>query len=564
MNFEQVSNDIRQNFDSWEFNNVFERKGIAAVCGTLKRKIDTNYPEIVYKISAYHDRVCEHEEMILSKINELKQYTPHFVGLYDSKVIPITNKFIDDNAKYICKCENCKSDKNKNEKHTLFTTTQNTKDSRERLVLFLEYVSNIHLKHALRANDNQLSACQLIMSLAAVHQGIEHANLCHYDLHIDNILLKECELDSYFAYRFKNGKMLLTPTRGYYPVIIDFGTSHIADYINPTKKNKCRTSIVNSYNGLQPVLFDKLIDSHQLIISSMFELEKVSEMYRYISTKFMEHFSNIIIFREQGWKKMPFDIFNLITDKIIEYEPSIEDDYPIMTTKQSELIDLLTLSIALPFKPLSSDEKQSLYQKYIVNNPQLNKVKREEDKISNLLAITFKDICIQITNIQRSLNLITTTATTIKTEQTDNNIICSLQSDEIYYIIREIVEADRSQLDEIRLKYKMGKKCNLVKLWNTIQDNSVLLSHFYYQYFLTNKEIIDEWYSSISFQDSIDIAYFLESLVPIKPLSEKIVNVHCFDSMTQSKTVKQIDTSTYQPGNKWRQTILNQLFSTSS
>jgi len=551
--FDQLSEDIKQNFNNWEFNNVFERKGVAAVCGTLKRKFNNEYPEIVYKVSAFHDRICEHEEMILTKLNELKQYTPHFVGLYDSKVMSITNKFIDDNAKHICKCENCKSDKNKHEKHTLFTQTQHINQKRDRTVLFLEYVSNIHLKHALRSNDDQLSTAQLIMSLAAIHQGIEHSNLCHYDLHIDNILLKECEQDSYFAYRFKNGKMLLTPTRGYYPVIIDYGTSYIDDYVNPSKKNKCRTSVINSYNGLQPILFDKLVDSHQLIISSMFELEKVSDAFRHISTKIMEHFASITILREQGWKKMPFDIFDLIIDKIEKYEPSVEDDYPIMQTKQSELIDLLTLSITLPFKPMTNEEKIFLFKKY--NIPE--KPKREDDMISKLFATTIKDICIQITNIQRSLNLVIN----IKSDDTNSeHTICSNQSDDIYYIIREIIEASRSDLESIRLKYKMGKKCNIIKLWNCIQDNSIILSHIYHQYFLTNKQIIDDLYKNIVFQDSIDIAYYLQSLVPIRPLSEKLVNVYCFDSITQSKSIKQIDTSTYQPGNKWKNNILQTLF----
>ena len=467
----------------------------------------------------------------------------------------IANKFIDDNGKNSCKCENCKSEEKEKElikdknPITLFSTSQastniNTLKCKERKVLFMEYVSNIHLKHAMRTNNDQLSATQLIMCLAAIQQGIDYNGLCHYDLHIDNILLKECDPNCYYAYRFKDGNTILTPTLGYYPVFIDFGTSYIHSYVQPDNKYNCKTSVINSQNGLQSTVFDKFIDAHQLIISSMFELEKISDRFHYLSTEFMKHFHQIKIYRETGWKSLPFDIFNLLLNKIEEYDPSIEDEYPIMQTQQSDLIELLSLSIQLPFKPASDDDVKGMCKKYNL------KYKSNSDSTDQCVGYLIKNICIHITKIQRSLNLIK-----------DDKEECNLNDDEIYYIIREIIETKNpEELETIRTKYKMGKKCELKKCWNYIQDLSIFLSSLYYQYFRTHEEIINDMYKSLPYKEVYDIAYYLQKHVPVRPIEYGTVDVYCFDSITKTQTVKKLDTSDYKPGSEWIKTKCKSLF----
>ena len=547
-----ISNDLHLNYNDWTFVNVFKRKGVQAICGTLTKKLkfDSNNTEhdinqsIVYKVGAHPERSLEHEEYIMKECNKLREVSPHFVYLYHSKDLNITNKFIDDNGKYSCNCENCKCEKKNKKEDTLFTISNEPKEYKCRKVLFIEYVSNIHLKHALRSNDDHLSACQLIMSMAAIQQGIEFNGLCHYDLHIDNILLKECDPHSYFAYKFKNGKTLLTPTRGYYPVFIDFGTSYIHSYIKPENNNNCKTSVINTHNGLQSTVFDKFIDAHQLIFSSMFELEKISERYHYISTLFMKYFKHVTVYRETGWKKLPFDIFNQLLNKLEDFDPEIENIYPIMQTQQSDLIEILSLSIPLPFKPASDDTIKGFCKKYNL------KYKNNGESTDYMIGYLFKQLCIQITNIQRSLNL-------IKASEDD----CNINEDEIYYILREIVECKDSQSAELlRNKYKMGKKCELKKCWNIIQDLSIFLSSIYYQYFRTHEDIINELYKNVSFQDSIDIAYFLQKNIPIRPTKLGLVDVYCYDSTTNCIQVKQMDTTDYKPGKQWLTQKCNTLF----
>jgi hypothetical protein len=523
---DSISYDIKNNFNNWSFTNVFKHKGVQAICGTLNNKLDTNYPPVVYKVGAYPERSLEHEEYIMNFSNTLRSFSPHFVYLYDSKVLDINNKFIDSNVKYTCSCENCKNDRKKNKNINLLSLLNDSSSispsmSKKRKVLFIEYVSNIHLKHALRANDDQLATCQLIMSLAAIQQGLEKNKFCHYDLHIDNILLKECNKNSYFAYRFKNGKTILTPTRGFYPVFIDFGTSFVHEYTNSDNKNNCKTPVINSHNGLQPTLFDSLVDAHQLVISSLFELEAISDRYYNISTLFFKEFISVPIFHETGWKRLPLDIFNIILDKLENFDENMEADFPIWSDQQSELIEMLSLNITLPFKPLSEPDLINICKKYNIN------FKNYNDSFDQCFGYLFKNMCTQITNIQRSLNL-------IKNE--DN---CLTNVDEIYYIIREIVESTSEiEAENIKNKYKMGKKCDTKKCWKLIKDLSYFLSNIYNQTFKTHESIIHDMYKNVNFKDPVDIAHFLQANTFCLPTEIGEVDIHCYDSINETSFIK--------------------------
>lgn len=531
---DSISIDIKNNFNNWSFTNVFKHKGVQAICGTLNNKNDTSYPPVVYKVGAYPERSLEHEEYIMKYCNNLRSFSPHFVYLYDSKELDISNKFIDSNVKYTCSCENCKNDRKKNKNinllsllndHTNSNSSTHLNNSKKRKVLFMEYISNIHLKHALRANDDQLATCQLIMALAAIQQGLDKNGLCHYDLHIDNILLKECDPNSYFAYRFKNGKTILTPTRGYYPVFIDFGTSFVHDYTTEKNKNNCKTPVINSQNGLQPTLFDKFVDAHQLMVSSLFELEAISDRYYNISTLFFKEFISVPIFHETGWKRLPLDIFNIILDKLENYDPNMETDFPIWSDQQSELIEMLSLNINLPFQPLSESVLVEICKKYNI------KFKNFNDSFDQCFGYLFKNMCTQITNIQRSLNL-------IKNEEN-----CITNVDEIYYIIREIVESSSdSDAENIKIKYKMGKKCDTKKCWKLIKDISHFLSNIYYQTFRTHESIIHDMYKNVAFKDQIDIANFLQSNTFCLPTCTGEVDVYCYDNITEKTFVKKCHT----------------------
>jgi hypothetical protein len=258
----------------------------------------------------------------------------------------------------------------------------------------------------------------------------------------------------------------------------------------------------------------------------------------------MKYFKHVTIYRETGWKKLPFDIFNQLLNKLEDYDPKIEDTYPIMQTQQSDLIEILSLSITLPFQHASDETIKHFCQKYKL------KFKNNTASTEELTGYLFKQLCIQITNIQRSLNLI---------KSSDDG--CNINEDEIYYIIREIIDCkDNNSAELLKTKYKMGKKCELKKCWNVIQDLSIFLSSLYYQYFRTHEEIINELYKNVKFQDTIDIAYFLQQYIPVRPTKLDIVDVYCYDATTNSIIIKQMNTSDYKPGKQWLNNKCKELF----
>jgi hypothetical protein len=540
--YTDIENELKNNFKNWKFNLVFKRKGIQAVCGTLKRQ-NTN-DLLVYKVGIHPDRVNEHEVDVMLDMNSIKEYSKHFTYLYHHEYLPVMNSFISSNLKE-------KSKSSIDETLTLFSKSEDNLNSTNRLVLFMEYISNIHLKHALRSNDDSLSSCLLVMCLAAIQQGIDHCNFNHYDLHIDNVLLKECEQNAFFAYRFKDNKMLLTPTKGFYPVFIDYGTSYTNNYTNKGYSNNlCKTSIINACNGLQSTVFDSLTDVHQVILNSMFELEKCSDKFYYISSQIMNIFKYCKMTRELGWKLLPFDIFDCIINKILDYKPNIEDDYNIMEEKQSEIIDILTYTIELPFEQLDENKLQLIQQKY--KPMKQNKIPLNmlfQKKCEYLLAESFDLWCKQVTEIQKSLikNKYIKITYSKKNKCIDNTIL--------YYILRDVLTSETYNISN----YKESEKWNIIKLKETTSHLSKLLSHFYYQYFTTHESVIKECYSKMRINTPIDFANYIQQQAPVRPISDQAI-IYIFDSITKTTNKIERDISDYEPGKKWRTKVLNEIF----
>jgi hypothetical protein len=562
--FNNISDSLKNNFKDWSFQNVFDRKGVQAVCGTLTNSNNfiNSYPfntttnTIVYKVGAHPERINEHEADVMYETNSLKEYSPHFTYLFHSANLVINDNFI---------YTNFKDSKNSSTGTTLFSVSNNSVENKERFVLFMEYISNIHLKHVLRLNDDTLSSCLIVMCLAAIQQGIDHCKFNHYDLHIDNILIKECEQNSFFAYRFKDNTTILTPTKGFYPVFIDYGTSYTQNY--NSIGNKCKTSVINAYHGLQPTVFDELIDVHQMLFNSVYESEKESVRYDHISTHLMHIFKYVKMTREMGWKILPFDIFDCILNKICEYKPNIEDDYQIMNEKQSEIIDLLTLSIELPFKLIDSETLKNIEQFYpdksknknktkkIINNDENILSEHNQKKCEYLLSESFEMWCKLITDVQKSLIKNKYIKYMHPKDENDN------PNRDLYYIIRDIIT--NTDIPSYIANYKDNEKWNIQKIKTVTSHISNLLSHFYYQYFNTHETVIKEMYSKMKFKKIADFSNFIQQHAPVRPVSNDSI-IYVFDSITKTQKKITRDMSDYEPGKKWRTKVLNEIFKNDS
>jgi len=305
------------------FERVFGTRGVQGITGILKVK---NSPDkVVFKISVALDRSVEHENVVTSELNKLRPFCPHFVGNVGMINIPVSNDFVNDP-----------------DTESLF---KNNNDYFPCNVLLIEYVSPISLYHVCKYlhPHRSLIISQLVQIMIALDIAQVKSKFTSYDLHLDNILVRQIEEDTLFLYIHK-GKNILIPTYGLYPVIIDLGSS----YVQAIEGKPMYTSSDNYHNGLQPTLFDNLNDIHHLLISVLYYLEDRSYAYDFLRTRFLYLFRHIPILSQKGWKQLPYDILDLVLRRIKEDIPDIKI-YPVYKAYGDEIIEILNGLIILPW-----------------------------------------------------------------------------------------------------------------------------------------------------------------------------------------------------------------------
>lgn len=306
-----------------EFVKVFPVRGMQGITGVLKLK--PNNEKIVFKVALQLDRSIEHENMITKELNSLRPFCPHFVGNIGMLEIPLSNEFIADP-----------------DEHSLF---KNSDDYFPSKVLLIEYVSPISLYHLCKYLFNRKGV--VISALSQIMLALDIAQTKHrftsYDLHLENILIRQVEEDSLFLYRHK-GECWLIPTFGFYPVIIDLASS----YIDASQGRPQHTSIDNYHRGLQPTVYDQLNDVHHLLISTLAYLAPKAYVYDHLHTMFLHLFRHVPVMSTRGWKKLPHDILKEVSEKIVHDCPEMSKS-EIFMEYGIEIIDLLNGLIILPW-----------------------------------------------------------------------------------------------------------------------------------------------------------------------------------------------------------------------
>lgn len=312
-----------------EFVKVFPVRGMQGITGTLKLK--PNNQNIVFKVALQLDRSIEHENMITKKLNSLRPFCPHFVGNLGMLDIPLSNEFISEP-----------------DERSLF---HNSDDYFPSKVLLIEYVSPVSLYHLCKYLFNRKGVVISALSQIMIALDIAQTKLkfTSYDLHLENILVRQVEEDSLFLYKHK-GECWLVPTFGFYPVIIDLASS----YIEASQGHPQHTSIDNYHRGLQPTVYDQLNDVHHLLVSTLAYLAPKAYVYDHLHTMFLHLFRHIPVMSTRGWKKLPHDLLKLITKKIMDDCPDIASS-EIFLEYGIEIIDLLNGLIILPWT--EGDEK---------------------------------------------------------------------------------------------------------------------------------------------------------------------------------------------------------------
>ena len=314
---------------------TFKTKGVQGITGILHCRSLKDLP-IVFKISVEIDRTIEHENNVIESLNSLRHFCPHFVGSLGMYNLPISRtyvyEFTDDDDLYeeFDDSDNESSSSDSSDESDSDTSSSEESeedfeecdielfmDDKEFLptnMMLLEYVSNITFEDLCKkypVENRSLILSQMMMIMSALSISQKYLNFTHYDLHIENILIRQCEPEAIFIYNIDN-KAYTVPTYGFYPVIIDMGSS----YSKSLENNSMKTTVSHYNNGLQPTIYDPLNDLHHFLISALYGIERESTEFYFLSTRMLYFFRHIPILRKKGWKQLPNNIMKLSIKKI--------------------------------------------------------------------------------------------------------------------------------------------------------------------------------------------------------------------------------------------------------
>jgi len=316
-------------------------QGTAGIVSTAKNEND----KIVFKVSNCIDFSIEHESKALDKLNEIADFCPHFMYKFAEVDLPVCFNFFKSS---------------KRGKHGIF---QDSDLLCMTPVLFTEYLSKYTFYHAIKTYNKNIIGSMLLQILSALKISQKYADFTHYDLHMDNILVRECEADTFHMYIHGSDDELLVPTYGLIPVIIDMGSCHT------NNQERLLSTIENYECGCQTTTFDKLADVHHLLLSTFDCLQKYMPVAENILFKIALSFYPLPVWTGKGWKILYHQLDKELryciqkNSKLLNVSGSEEDreDYNHLFKELfPDMLLILNGAISLPLvenKVLEKDEK---------------------------------------------------------------------------------------------------------------------------------------------------------------------------------------------------------------
>jgi hypothetical protein len=362
---------------------LFSKQGVQGLAGHLE--IKKNKIPFVFKVSVELDKSIEHENSVLESLNSIKSFCPNFIGVYGMQELPVSRMFIlenKDDSEYEDDSDEEESsqedDSDEEESSTSDKSSSDESSSSENEVdlenlnlftfdneyslnnvLFLEYISNMSLKHVLKYSDKHILYSQILSLLCGVYMAQKHLRFTHYDLHIDNVMLKTIDENAIFVYNLGTDAFIV-PTFGVYPVIIDMGSS----YCQHLEDQSMKSSPSHYDKGLQPTFYDNFNDIHHFLLSLFYEIEKDNEEYYFLSTRLMWFFRHLPLLRKKGWKMLPVDVIRNVRKFIKQLCPDL---YKLTSfhDMDKDFIEVLSYGIKLPWKEELDDD---IYKEYKNDN----------------------------------------------------------------------------------------------------------------------------------------------------------------------------------------------------
>ena len=318
----------------FNFVKVFGSESVQGTAGIISLKGIKDVP-IVFKISNSIDYAIEHESHILEDLKEIEDFCPHFMSKFGMIELPVACIFFYDPEENVGFMEDSSN----------YMITP---------VLFTEYVSRYTFYHFLSTNNITVSNSLMLQLISGLVMAQDHIKFTHYDMHLDNTLVRCCDKNTVHIYKFgdKRNDVLFVPTHGYVPVVIDMGSSYSKNVGNLT------TSIEHYEHGLQSCMYDKMNDFHHLMLSASSSLAEDMTHYEKFYYDLMCYFCPVPMCREKGWKILKYDLVEEIMDYLFdncEFSKTREKRH-LYRDYFEDIIDMLNGCVSLPLKKMTIEE----------------------------------------------------------------------------------------------------------------------------------------------------------------------------------------------------------------
>jgi hypothetical protein len=360
-------------WNEWlKYDKLLDNQGKQGMVGLFKLT-DENEEETtryIFKLSQNLNYLVYHELTVMQGLSSISNFCPFFckgIGSIKCKVEPkrkIKNPF-DIKSKYPI----------------------------EKEVLLCEYIENSSkFYNYIKTKDIKEEMLYSIVKqvLMGINIAQQKKQFTHYDLHSNNVMIKKCNKDLVFIFKYDDDNQFAIPTLGYYPIIIDYGFAYISDM----EDKPLWTSLAHTEVGFMSDRFDWVADPKLFLITVSDEIKDKRNTPK--SKKFRRIVRNLFyplkIDVECGWDD---DEDKSAADYVLEMLDIENNTSKIFKDFDYYCIDILQSLIILPLQEQDYSNIGKSFKAFL----------KEWSKIENEISNEFYNIYIlkEVVNIARNI-----------------------------------------------------------------------------------------------------------------------------------------------------------------
>lgn len=292
---------------------------------------------VIFKVPREVNTIADHEYKVAKDMEELTCCLPHFNRVYE--------------IKRGIKCNISRKNKKFFNPFDIDVPPRHVRD-----ILLIEYIpSTLTLLDFIRQTEfNHNSYQQIHQLIIALIIAQQEKEFTHYDLHLENVLIRKCLKRTFFLYKFLYEGATITRlvyTDGYFPVLFDYGFA----YSKGLKGTSFNNSLFFTNKGYTPFMFDDVNDFKTIMVRLAYlktcpeELKKlVVNIGNKLFLRCDETKTNLN--RVTGWFKTTIpSIARVIYKKmepLVEVIPGYENSF--IYIEMDNILDLFGILIKLP------------------------------------------------------------------------------------------------------------------------------------------------------------------------------------------------------------------------